>query len=154
SDELIECFSGLEFIETAAGALGSLANEPAVAAEPVFAPQARLGDYSIIPEIGRGGMGVGYEAQPLSLAPPGALKVLPFAAAVDLKQRQRFQIEAQAAAQLHHSHIVPVFGVGCDRGIHYYAMQLVDGRSLAAIIRDLRHGEGKVPGLGEPSASG
>ena len=66
------------------------------------------------------------------------MKVLPFAAAIDPKQRQRFQIEAQAAAQLHHPHIVPIFGVGCDHGIHYYAMQFVEGRSLAAILQELR----------------
>ena len=65
-------------------------------------------------------------------------KVLPFAAAIDPKQRQCFQIEAQAAAQLHHPHIVPIFGVGCDQGVHYYAMQFVEGRSLAAILHELR----------------
>ena len=75
-------------------------------------------------------MGVVYEAEQVSLGRHVALKVLPFAAAIDPKQRQRFQIEAQAAAQLHHPHIVPIFGVGCDHGIHYYAMQFVEGRSL------------------------
>ena len=83
-------------------------------------------------------MGVVYEAEQVSLGRRVALKVLPFAAAIDPKQRQRFQIEAQAAAQLHHPHIVPIFGVGCDHGIHYYAMQFVDGRSLAAILHELR----------------
>ena len=98
-------------------------------------------------------MGVVYEAQQLSLGRRVALKVLPLAAAVDPKQRQRFQIEAQAAAQLHHPHIVPVFGVGCDEGVHYYAMQFVDGQSLAAVIRDLRSGDGAMPAWAEPSVS-
>src|SRR4029077_9793733 len=83
-----------------------------------------LGDFQIIREVGRGGMGIVYEAEQISLCRKVALKVLPFAAAMDPKQLQRFKNEAQAAAQLHHTNIVPVFGVGCERGVHYYAMQL------------------------------
>jgi serine/threonine protein kinase len=154
AEALGECLSVLEFIQTAAvppgGSRGSAAGVPA---EPV-APRARLGDYHILREVGRGGMGVVYEAQQVSLGRRVALKVLPFAAAIDPKQRQRFQIEAQAAAQLHHPHIVPIFGVGCDQGIHYYAMQFVDGRSLAAIIHELRCEQGAPAGAGLLSAPG
>ena len=114
--------------------------------------RAQLGDYRILREVGRGGMGVVYEAEQVSLGRRVALKVLPFAAAIDPKQRQRFQIEAQAAAQLHHPHIVPIFGVGCDQGIHYYAMQFVDGRSLAAILHELRPATRPRSG-GRPSAT-
>jgi WD40 repeat protein/serine/threonine protein kinase len=71
-----------------------------------------------------------------------ALKVLPFAAAFDPKQLRRFQLEAQAAACLHHTHIVPIHAVGCERGVPYYAMQLIDGYSLARVIADLRQLEG------------
>ena len=67
-----------------------------------------------------------------------ALKVLPFAAALDGRQLQRFKMEAQAAAQLHHSNIVPVFAVGCEQGVHYYAMQFIEGQTLAQLIRELR----------------
>ena len=67
-----------------------------------------------------------------------ALKVLPFAATMDPRQLQRFRHEAQAAALLHHPNIVPVHGVGCERGVHYYAMQLIEGQSLAAVIEGLR----------------
>ena len=98
-----------------------------------------LGDFRLIREVGRGGMGVVYEAEQVSLGRRVALKVLPFAAALDPRQLQRFKVEAQAAAQLHHTHIVPVFSVGCERGVHYYAMQFIDGRSLAEVIRALRH---------------
>ena len=111
----------------------------------LISPSARLGDYRILREIGRGGMGVVYEAEQVSLGRHVALKVLPFAAAIDPKQRQRFQIEAQAAAQLHHPHIVPIFSVGCDHEIHYYAMQFVEGRSLSAMLHELRHGEDDRP---------
>ena len=79
-------------------------------------------------------MGVVYEAEQMSLGRRVALKVLPFAAALDARQLQRFQNEAQAAAQLHHPHIVPVFAVGCEPGVHYYAMQFIDGHSLADAI--------------------
>src|SRR5207237_10291028 len=89
-------------------------------------------------ELGRGGMGVVYEAEQLSLGRRVALKVLPFAAALDARQLQRFKNEAQAAAQLHHPNIVPVYAVGCERGVHFYAMQLIEGQSLAALIHKLR----------------
>ncbi len=98
----------------------------------------QIGEFRLLREIGRGGMGVVYEAHQISLNRRVALKVLPFVAAVDAKQLQRFQNEAQAAAQLHHTNIVPVFAVGSDRGVHYYAMQFIEGQSLAAIIEQLR----------------
>src|SRR5262249_26264447 len=65
-------------------------------------------------------------------------KVLPFAAALDPKHLQRFKNEAQAAAHLHHQHIVPVYSVGCERGVHFYAMQYIEGQTLAALIQELR----------------
>jgi WD40 repeat protein/serine/threonine protein kinase len=104
-----------------------------------------LGDFRLLREVGRGGMGIVYQAEQISLRRRVALKVLPFAATLDARQIQRFQVEAQAAACLHHPHIVPVHGVGCERGVHYYAMQLIDGRSLAAMIAELRRLEGLDP---------
>jgi serine/threonine protein kinase/Flp pilus assembly protein TadD len=97
-----------------------------------------LGDFRILREIGRGGMGVVYEAEQISLARRVALKVLPFAAVLDPRQLQRFKGEAQAAAQLHHTNIVPVYFVGSERGVHYYAMQLIEGQPLAGVIAELR----------------
>jgi len=98
----------------------------------------QLGDFRIVREIGRGGMGVVYEAQQVSLKRRVALKVLPFAAVLDPRQLQRFQNEAQTAACLHHTNIVPVHAVGSERGVHFYAMQYIDGLSLAQVIEDLR----------------
>jgi serine/threonine protein kinase/tetratricopeptide (TPR) repeat protein len=97
-----------------------------------------LGDYRLLREVGRGGMGVVYEAEQISLGRRVALKVLPFATALDGRQLQRFKNEAQAAAHLHHQNIVPVYAVGCERGVHYYAMQFIDGQTLAEVIADLR----------------
>jgi serine/threonine protein kinase/WD40 repeat protein len=101
-------------------------------------PAGTLGDYRVLREVGRGGMGVVYEAEQLSLGRRVALKVLAFAAVLDPRHLQRFQNEARSAAGLHHPNIVPVYGVGTDRGVHYYAMQFIEGPTLAALIQDLR----------------
>jgi serine/threonine protein kinase len=113
-------------------------------ADPLLA--APLGDFRLIREIGRGGMGVVYEARQLSLKERTvAVKVLPFAATLDPRQLQRFKNEAEAAARLHHEHVVPVYCIGCERGVHYYAMQYIEGLSLAALIEKLRRLAGLDP---------
>ena len=104
-----------------------------------------LGDYRLIREVGRGGMGIVYEAWQLSLDRRVALKVLPFAAVLDHRQIARFRHEAQAAAQLHHPHIVPVYAVGEQSGVHYFAMQYVDGQSLAEVVHEFRGRRKKTP---------
>jgi WD40 repeat protein/serine/threonine protein kinase len=96
-----------------------------------------LGDFRIIREIGRGGMGVVYEAEQISLGRRIALKVLPFASTLDPRQLQRFRNEAHAAAQLHHTNIVPVFATGCERSVHFYAMQFIEGQTLAHVVHEL-----------------
>lgn len=103
-----------------------------------------VGDYKIVREIGRGGMGIVYEAHQESLNRQVALKVLPFAAVLDQRQIARFRNEAQAAAQLHHPHIVPVFAVGQERGVYYYAMQYIAGQSLDHAINELRSASTQV----------
>src|SRR5262249_22330582 len=97
-----------------------------------------LGDYRIHRQIGRGGVGVVYEAQQLSLGRHVALKVLPPRETLHPTQRERFRREARAAARLHHTNIVPVFGVGEHDGVHFYAMQFIDGQSLDEVLRELR----------------
>ena len=100
-----------------------------------------LGDFRLLRELGRGGMGVVYEAEQLSMGRRVALKVLPFAALIDSKALQRFQNEVRAVATLDHPHITAVYSVGEDRGVHYYAMQLVRGQSLATILKGLASGD-------------
>ena len=97
-----------------------------------------IAGFRIIREIGRGGMGVVYEALEETLSRRVALKVLPTNALSDSKQVQRFEREARAAARLHHTNIVPVFGVGQDGGLHYYVMQYIDGLGLDAVLNERR----------------
>jgi serine/threonine protein kinase len=110
--------------------------------EPALAVRATLGDFQILREIGRGGMGVVYEAEQLSIGRRVALKVLPFAAMLDRQQLNRFKNEARAAGTLDHANIVAIYSVGCERGVHYYAMQLIEGQSLAQVIGQLRNDVG------------
>src|SRR5258707_6816732 len=96
-------------------------------------------------------MGVVYEAEQLSLGRRVALKVLPFAATMDPRQLQRFKNEAKAAASLRHEHIVHVYGVGCERGVHYYAMEFIDGQTLAQLISARTgDGAGRAGGVNPP----
>jgi len=119
SPELADCLSGIEFIHRAGHA---------TAATP-----STLGDFRIDHEIGRGGMGVVYAAEQVSLKRRVALKVLRFGGVADVEAVQRFQREAETIAGLEHSHIVPVHAVGCENGVYFFAMQLIDGRSLAEV---------------------
>jgi serine/threonine protein kinase len=96
-----------------------------------------LGDFRLIREIGRGGMGVVYEAEQQSLRRHVALKVISALIANSEKQLRRFRREAESAGSLHHSNIVPVYGIGEDHGLQYYAMQLIDGVPLADVIRQI-----------------
>ena len=116
---------------------GTLAKE--TESSPPESVARQIGEYRIVREIGRGGMGIVYEAHQKSLNRQVALKILPFAAVLDQRQIARFRNEAQAAAQLHHPHIVPVFAVGQEQGVYYYAMQLIDGQSLEQVIAQLRN---------------
>jgi WD40 repeat protein/serine/threonine protein kinase len=136
--ELAECLEGLELIQQIAPQRTN-----SVEAEPLAAytrPAFTLGDFHIKRQIGRGGMGLVYEAEQPGLHRTVALKVLPFASVLDSKQLQRFKNEALAAAQLDHPHIVHVYSVGYERGLHYYAMQFIDGLNLAELIRLVRLG--------------
>ena len=139
AEDLEACLASLEFIRQASLTAPPLVDdEKAVEASEGETGIGDLGDFRLIAEVGRGGMGVVYEAVQRSLNRRVALKVLPFAAAMDPTQLRRFQTEALAAAQLHHTHIVPVYSVGCERGVHYYAMQFIEGQTLAQAIAERR----------------
>ena len=94
----------------------------------------RLGDFRLLREIGRGGMGVVFEAEQESLGRRVAVKVLPRQVLLDEKHLKRFEREARIAAHLHHTNIVEVFGVGEQDGFHYYVMQYIDGVGMDAVI--------------------
>src|SRR3954453_4132927 len=97
----------------------------------------RIGDYRVLREIGRGGMGVVYEAEQVSLGRHVAVKLLPQTVPPNPRQRQRFEREARAAARLHHTNIVPVFGIGEEAGLHYYVMQYIPGLGLDEVLDEL-----------------
>jgi len=148
-DEIRELFPALIAMEQAGpeadgDAVGKSGLDSAVAPE-------RLGEFRIIREIGRGGMGIVYEAVQESLGRTVALKVLPGMASVDSQQRQRFQRESRTAAMLHHSNIVPVFGVGEHEGVLFYAMQFIEGRPLDEVLRELRRIRSVAPVNGRSS---
>jgi serine/threonine protein kinase/Flp pilus assembly protein TadD len=144
ADDLRRLLPALALVDALKEAGGDAASSgEAMARDEVL---GTLGDFRIVREVGRGGMGVVYEAEQVSLHRRVALKVLPFAGTLDPRQLQRFQNEAQAAACLHHTNIVPVFFVGCDRGVHYYAMQFIDGHTLAEMIRQQQPVAVRPPG--------
>jgi serine/threonine protein kinase/tetratricopeptide (TPR) repeat protein len=163
AEDLDACLEALRLIGRAAAGPRSVAAGVAEA-EPPEQATGQLGDFRLIREVGRGGMGVVYEAEQVSLGRRVALKVLPFAATMDPRQLQRFHNEARAAASLDHPHIVHVHAVGCERAVHFYAMQFIEGQTLAALIANLRQSGGKllpteeqpttphVPGQAAPSA--
>jgi WD40 repeat protein len=148
ADELTAFFKGEEDMAGLAAPLRQVlsASSPVAAGARLnLKPGAELGDFEIRRELGRGGMGVVYEAEQRTLGRRVALKILPWDATLDERSLQRFRQEAHAAAQLHHPHIVPVHEVGSALGLHYYAMQLIEGHSLAEWLK---------AGRGEPSSAG
>jgi WD40 repeat protein/tetratricopeptide (TPR) repeat protein len=117
-----------------------------------------LGDYRILREVGRGGMGVVYEAEQVSLGRRVAIKVLPGHLAGDRTRLERFRREAKAAARLHHTNIVPVFEVGTAGGVAYYAMQFIQGQGLDQVIAELARlrdpaGKARGPAESDPTAA-
>lgn len=98
----------------------------------------RIGDFEILGELGRGGMGLVYRARQCSLNRLVALKVLSAGLGLTTKAIMRFKLEAEAAAKLHHTNIVPIYWTGEENRVPYYAMELIDGPSLDQVIKQLR----------------
>jgi serine/threonine protein kinase/WD40 repeat protein/tetratricopeptide (TPR) repeat protein len=98
----------------------------------------QLGDYTILRELGRGGMGIVYEVEHASLKSHMALKVMHPRFRADRDHVRRFQTEARSAAKLHHTNIVPVFDYGEQEGVCYYAMQCIAGVGLEHVLDDVR----------------
>jgi tetratricopeptide (TPR) repeat protein len=140
--DIRELFPALVVVEE----FGSAGGGGPAAAGP---PPRQLGEYRILREVARGGMGVVYEAVQESLGRHVAVKVLPSSAGAAGDQLERFRREAKAAARLHHSNIVPVFGVGEHRGVHYYAMQFIHGQTLASVLEEVK----KLRQPGAPTAT-
>ncbi|QDV17544.1 Serine/threonine-protein kinase PrkC [Gimesia panareensis] len=132
SDEIEEFFpaiaalEGGKYVEPVPGRVSLGASVP-----------EQLGDFQIVREIGRGGMGVVYEAIQESLNRHVALKLLPRHLLLDEKQLKRFRREAELTASLHHTNIVPVYGVGENGGFHYYVMQLIEGVGLDELTQKI-----------------
>jgi hypothetical protein len=154
AEELAVTLDGIDFIHSVAPQLAGPQGNRADPSAPGTRPTVALGDFRIVRQIGKGGMGVVYEAEQLSMGRKVALKVLPFAAVLDSKQLARFKNEAHAAGQLHHQNIVPVYSVGCQRGVHYYAMQYVEGQTLAEVIAGPRFKADGRRGKGEEGREG
>lgn len=133
ASEILELFPTLLMLEDVKP---HAASEARPAAQP--APLTQLSDFRIVREIARGGMGIVYEAEQISLGRMVALKVLSADSRNDKTARERFRNEARSAARLHHTNIVPVFEVGCENQTDFYAMQFIDGKGLDAVIREVR----------------
>jgi len=139
------------------------------ATQPVAAPDSsaleQVGDFRIIREVGKGGMGIVYKAEQVALGRHVALKVLPRSMIVDAQARRRFEREARSAARLHHTNIVPVFGVGEHDGMPYYVMQFIHGLRLDEVLEELKKLQpdnaqagtptgGELPGTGPCESAG
>ncbi len=134
ADEIRELFPTIAALERAKSGSG---RPPTSSGISGGVDRTHLGDYRLLREIGRGGMGLVYEAEQESLGRRVAVKVLPRDLLADAKQTDRFEREARTAAKLHHTNIVPIFGVGEQDGYHYYVMQLIRGIGLDVVSREL-----------------
>ncbi len=148
ADEIRDMLPALALMEQAKSADDPSSQRRRARASTAAPSLRQLGDYEILREIGRGGMGVVYEAQQMSLGRHVAIKILFSHAQLDARQLGRFEREARSAARLHHTNIVPVFGVGEQDGLHYYVMQFIPGLGLDVVLAELQRLQPGTPGSG------
>ena len=141
ADEIRDVLSTLMLLEDGAAAFEG--DTKSSSSKMALSGPDTLGEYRILREIGRGGMGIVFEAEHNTLRRRVALKVLPLSLTPDDQRRKRFDLEARLAGRLHHTNIVPVFEVGTDQGFHFYAMQYIQGQNLDVVISELRHWRGR-----------
>src|SRR5260370_431930 len=159
ADDIREMFDAIALMEQLKPAARDLTVAATVAPSSGLLPAhgarpERLGDFRILREIGRGGMGVVYEAEQESLGRRVALKVLPAGAARRSSFLERFRREARAVARLHHTNIVPVYGVGEEDGACYYAMQFIQGQALDVVLDEVKRIRGVSPAARTHPAAG
>jgi WD40 repeat protein/serine/threonine protein kinase/predicted Zn-dependent protease len=151
ADEIRDLFPAIAMMEElkpGSGEVSSASGKDGLAAGTQ--PLERLGDFRILRQVGRGGMGVVYEAEQESLGRRVALKILPANALVEPDKKKRFQREAKATARLHHTNIVPIYGVGEHDGMYYYVMQFIQGLGLDEVLTELkrfRRAKGSSPSV-------
>ena len=136
ADRIRELFPALAAMEGAAEALTNVGSASAITEVDSRPKPERIGDYRILHEVGRGGMGIVYEAEQISLGRRVALKVLLPEYQGRGRFLERFRREARAAGRLHHTNIVPVFGVGETDGLHYYRPFAEEKHQLSNYISD------------------
>lgn len=128
--------SGVSNVWSEAALLEAEQQHQKLGSEKWTAPE-KLGDFRLIKQIGRGGMGIVYEAQQESLGRRVAIKILPSSAQFDERRMERFATEAKASAMLHHTNIVPIFGIGREEGLSFIVMQLIHGQPLNRVLQDI-----------------
>jgi WD40 repeat protein/serine/threonine protein kinase len=150
ADDIRELFPALVEMEVVKAAADAPGTEP----EITLPPLEHFGDFQILREIGHGGMGVVYEAEQISLGRRVALKLLTQRMLRDGVQKRRFDREAKAAARLHHTNIVPVFGSGEHYGTPYYVMQFIPGLGLDIVSEEIARLDGRPsPQMGRKDVS-
>jgi WD40 repeat protein len=139
ADALREFFANHDRMKQAAAPapaaeLPTLAPEPTTGAPSPLGTVRYFGDYELLEELARGGMGVVYRARQVSLNRTVALKMILAGQLASTADVQRFHTEAEAAGNLDHPNIVPIYEVGEHQGQHYFSMKLIDGGSLQATV--------------------
>ena len=153
AEEIRELFPAMVRVEQVKGAQQGEEKKESGDSRAANPRLRQLGDYRILREVGRGGMGVVYEAEQISLGRRVALKVLPGQVSSDRLVQERFRREARAAARLHHTNIVPVYDVGRVGDVRFYAMQFIEGLGLDAVVTELQRLRDRAESEGKLGAS-